>query len=52
MAKSFKKFREEYEDEWADDNEDHYRKKKKMNIQQQRRIKAQEKLSVFEENEC
>jgi hypothetical protein len=51
MAKSFKKFREEYDDEWGDDNEDRYHNKKKMGIQQQRRKKAREKLSVFDENE-
>ena len=50
MAKSFKKFREDY-DEWDDDNEDRDRKKQKMNIQNQRRKKAQERSSIFDENE-
>lgn len=51
MAKSFKKFREDYEDdEWGDD-ETRQRNKKKMSIREQRRNKAKEKLSVFDENQ-
>ena len=51
MAKSFKKFREEYEDEWGDDNESRQSERKKMKIRDQRRKKAKEKSARFEENE-
>jgi hypothetical protein len=51
MAKSFKKFREEWDDEWGSSDEDTRRKEKKMmNRRDKRRIKAQEKNSRFEEN--
>lgn len=45
MAKSFKKFREDYEDdEWGDNEKDHRGKEKeKMKIRKQRRKKFQER---------
>jgi hypothetical protein len=49
MAKSFKKFREEYDDEWVDDDR-RRSENKKMKIRDQRRKKAQERSSRFEEN--
>ena len=52
MAKSFKKFREEYEDdEWGDNEEDHRGKEKeKMKIRNQRRKKFQER-EIFGDND-
>lgn len=51
MAKSFKKFREEWDDDWNSDDDDTRRKEKKMmSRRDKRRIKAQEKNSRFEEN--
>ena len=48
MAKSFKRFRVSYDDEWEDGNDDSRRKdKKKKKIRQQRRHKAKEKFSTF-----
>jgi hypothetical protein len=49
MAKSFKKFREEYDDEWGNDDR-RVNEKKKMQIRDERRKKAQERFSSFEEN--
>ena len=48
MAKSFKKFREEWEDdEWGDDD-DHRRKERRMEKRRKkRRTKVQEKYSAF-----
>ena len=50
MAKSFKKFREEYDDEWGNDEDYRRNEKKKMSIRDQRRKKANERNSRFEEN--
>jgi hypothetical protein len=51
MAKSFKKFREEWDDEWGSDDDDVRRKERKMmNRRDKRRIKTQEKNSMFDEN--
>ena len=50
MAKSFKKFREEYDDEWGSDDDHRRSEKKKMKIRDQRRKKAQERYSRFDEN--
>lgn len=49
MAKSFKKFREEYDDEWGDDDR-RSSERKKMKIRDQRRKKAQERFYNFKEN--
>jgi hypothetical protein len=46
MAKSFKKFREEWDD---DDDEMRSKEKKMMTRRDKRRIKAQEKNSRFDE---
>lgn len=48
MAKSFKKFRESYDDEWESGDDERRRKdRKKKNIRQQRRNKDKEKFSTF-----
>lgn len=50
MAKSFKKFRESYDEEWGNGDDERRRKdRKKKNIRQQRRNKAKEKLLTFSE---
>lgn len=51
MAKSFKKFREEYEDEWGNDDDYRRNEKKKMKIRENRRKKAYERNSRFENDE-
>jgi len=52
MAKSFKKFREEWEDdEWGNDD---YNRKKDRNLEnrrQKRRSKIAEKFSAFEDKD-
>ena len=53
MAKSFKKFREEWEDDEWGNNED-YGRKKDRNLEsrrENRRNKLAEKYSAFDENE-
>lgn len=49
MAKSFKKFREEWDDDWSDDDNDTRSKDWKLQARRdQRRKKTSEKLSRFE----
>lgn len=52
MAKSFKKFREEWEgDEWGDSDDYDRRKDRKMESRRQkRRTKVQEKYSALDDN--
>jgi hypothetical protein len=51
MAKSFKKFREEWEDdEWGTSEDDHRRKERRMeNRRNKRRDKIQEKFASFDD---
>jgi hypothetical protein len=51
MAKSFRKFREEWDDEWENNDDDVRRKERKMMTRRdKRRVKAQEKSSRFDES--
>jgi hypothetical protein len=51
MAKSFKKFREEWDDDWDNGDDDVRRKERKMMTRRdKRRVKAQEKNSRFDES--
>jgi hypothetical protein len=52
MAKSFKKFRDELDDEWGDDDNETRRKDWKLQDRRdQRRKKTFEKLSRFEDRD-
>jgi hypothetical protein len=52
MTKSFKKFREQScDEEWTEDNEAYYGKKRKLETRrQQRRDKFESRNSVLDEN--
>ncbi len=52
MTKSFKKFREEWDDEWGSDDSDSRGKDRKLRERRDnRRKKTSEKLSRFEDRE-
>lgn len=52
MTKSFKKFREEWDDEWGDSDDDSRGKDRKLRERRDiRRKKTHEKLSRFEDRE-
>ncbi len=52
MPKTFKKFREEWDDEWGDDDDDRrYKDRKLKDRRDQRRKKAGEKFSKFDEKD-
>jgi hypothetical protein len=49
MAKSFKKFREDWDDEWG--NDDHEKDRKLRERRDNRRKKTNEKFSRFEDRD-
>lgn len=52
MTKSFKKFREEWDDEWGDNDEDRRGKDWKLRDRRdQRKKKTSERLSRFDERD-
>jgi hypothetical protein len=52
MAKSFKKFRDEWDNEWEGDDEIVRNKEQRMqNRRNQRKTKAQEKYAAFDESD-
>ncbi len=52
MAKSFKKFRDDYDDEWDMTDDDVSFKEQRMQARRDRKkTKVQEKYSVFEEGD-
>ena len=52
MTKSFKKFREEWDDEWGSEDDTSYGKDRKLRERRDnRRKKTSEKLSRFEDRE-
>lgn len=51
MAKSFKEFRKQWDDEWDDDNDMKYKDKKLQSRRDQRKRKAGERNSILDERD-